>query len=1346
MRHLWLGVFLFACSDSEEGLKIYNSEPASTIASHAEGVELLESVEYTFLGLVSADNHSNLDLKVTWSTDVRELCGETSPDADGSTSCRVALETSDTQLKLQVVDPEGAATISSINVNVLETEVPTIELISPTGDGAYYADQLIHFSARINDAEDEPSDLSYRWESSQEGELLLSSPPTSDGIISGYLNLSEGQHAISLRVEDTTGKSNVADLAITVGGPNSEPQCGITSPESGSGFVFGQNVSFAGSGTDVDINNALLSVEWESDVDGVFNTTPPLSNGEIAFTTNQLSIGNHSITLKVEDEVGGLCTAGVQLVVGTPPSLTINSPLFGDTVTLGESVSFTGMVEDQEDIPSDIHISWVSDIDGEFSTQGSDSSGNIAFGYGDLSAGEHNLTITATDSDGLTSLVAQTLRINTPPTIPSLTIAPSAAYSTDALTVSATSEDVDGDAVTLTYEWSGSNGGSYSGSTLPASETSVGEIWTIRVTPNDGYVDGNYAEDSITISNSEPEINGVSISPSTGVYNDVVLTCSATASDADETIAVTYEWMVGADTYTGSSPDLASTSVMPNDGITCSASANDSHGGTASASATVSVENRDPVVSAVGISPAAIYTNSSLSCSATISDDDGETPTSTVDWSVNGSSIGSGDTLQLDSTLISVGDTLVCTVEASDGYSGTGSNQSSGTVLNTDPVIDEITIDLTSPTTADTVVCSANSSDDDGDTPLLSFEWSNQTSGATYTSSTTTSASAQLDLSTISISSNDVLVCSVVSEDTNGGTATASISVVVYNSGPEFDTPASITPGSAVFTETELICSASATDPNDGILTPSYTWSVGGSTVGTGASYTVSASDTDVGDSVVCVSTATDADGEVATSTASVTVENTDPVLSAVSISPSSGVYNDGILSCSALVTDPDESLSASYSWTLNSIGVGIGNSLDLATTSASPPDTVVCTASISDSHGGNDSVAVSATVENRAPSTPVISISPTSPSAGDDLVCQLDTVSVDPDDQGVSYTYEWTKNGTLTSYTTDTVSGSAVGEAETWVCTVTPSDGTVLGSSASASVSTQIPWSGTATFTNCGQDGQTGPSQAQCDSEYAGSSLEGLVVLSGGIQEWVVPTTGTYTIEAIGASGGDNPNASYCKGFGAQIRGDFDLQAGDVLYVLVGQNPEVSYAGNEYGKGGGGGTFVWKNSLPMIIAGGGGGEANESTSCSSYMHGQAYQSGGYHTTSVSNGNGGAVTNCNWAGGGGAGWYSDGSAVSFSFCYAGAGGISPLSGGLGGDSNTCALNSYSGDIYGGFGGGGGSGIHLGGGGGGYTGGEGGGYCNGTQEAGGGGSYNAGYNQSATSGYNDGSGMVLIEFN
>ena len=80
MRYLIPPLF-FACSTSDEGLKLYNSDPLATITSHGADVELLEGVEYTFIGQVSDDNHSALELKTRWSTDTVELCPEQAPDA-----------------------------------------------------------------------------------------------------------------------------------------------------------------------------------------------------------------------------------------------------------------------------------------------------------------------------------------------------------------------------------------------------------------------------------------------------------------------------------------------------------------------------------------------------------------------------------------------------------------------------------------------------------------------------------------------------------------------------------------------------------------------------------------------------------------------------------------------------------------------------------------------------------------------------------------------------------------------------------------------------------------------------------------------------------------------------------------------------------------------------------------------------------------------------------------------------------------------------------------------------------------------------------------------------------------
>ena len=55
-------------------------------------------------------------------------------------------------------------------------------------------------------------------------------------------------------------------------------------------------------------------------------------------------------------------------------------------------------------------------------------------------------------------------------------------------------------------------------------------------------------------------------------------------------------------------------------------------------------------------------------------------------------------------------------------------------------------------------------------------------------------------------------------------------------------------------------------------------------------------------------------------------------------------------------------------------------------------------------------------------------------------------------------------------------------------------------------------------TFTNAGATGPTGPTQAQITTAYQSTNLAGQVTINTqGIQEWVVPSTGQYEIEAWG-------------------------------------------------------------------------------------------------------------------------------------------------------------------------------------------------------------------------------------
>ena len=134
------------------------------------------------------------------------------------------------------------------------------------------------------------------------------------------------------------------------------------------------------------------------------------------------------------------------------------------------------------------------------------------------------------------------------------------------------------------------------------------------------------------------------------------------------------------------------------------------------------------------------------------------------------------------------------------------------------------------------------------------------------------------------------------------------------------------------------------------------------------------------------------------------------------------------------------------------------------------------------------------------------------------------------------------------------------------------------------------------------GASGKDGPTSL--GSHYTGQDHEGQVTLSSGIQQWTVPYTGGYRIEAVGATGGYNMynNSAQYRGRGARIVGTFNLTEGEIIQILVGQEGGIrkkvlstvssgAVVAVGGGGGGGGGTFVVRGSnTSLIVAGGGGG------------------------------------------------------------------------------------------------------------------------------------------------------------
>ena len=264
----------------------------------------------------------------------------------------------------------------------------------------------------------------------------------------------------------------------------------------------------------------------------------------------------------------------------------------------------------------------------------------------------------------------------------------------------------------------------------------------------------------------------------------------------------------------------------------------------------------------------------------------------------------------------------------------------------------------------------------------------------------------------------------------------------------------------------------------------------------------------------------------------------------------------------------------------------------------------------------------------------------------------------------------------------------------------------------------------------------------------YNGTSLEGQVTQVDGIQRWVVPTTMLYSIEAWGASGGDGRDylSQRYGGVGRYVKITTTLEAGTVIYILVGQGGRRSY---DRCAGGGGGTYVTtakgntaQNSDILVIAGGGGGgghgphdNSHDGQSPEINARGVGEDGGysyDYHTAGNknpggTNGSGGKYasngTRQTQGACGGGGFFGDGAGGYNNISLSSNVGKSFTNGGEGGQAT---IWGYGGARdYGGFGGGG-SQPHAnhvgGGGGGGYNGGAAGGNYNGAWSGGGGSSY------------------------
>ena len=139
--------------------------------------------------------------------------------------------------------------------------------------------------------------------------------------------------------------------------------------------------------------------------------------------------------------------------------------------------------------------------------------------------------------------------------------------------------------------------------------------------------------------------------------------------------------------------------LTPSDGLTSGPSGTDS----------LTISNALPELSDVAISPADASVDDELSCSYSFTDADGDADASSIEWDIDGSTAGTGETL---SSGYVGGSVVTCTVTPDDGTDTGTPVSDSISIDNTVPVLVDVTLGPDPAYEGDTLTCAPGSTTD----------------------------------------------------------------------------------------------------------------------------------------------------------------------------------------------------------------------------------------------------------------------------------------------------------------------------------------------------------------------------------------------------------------------------------------------------------------------------------------------------------------------------------------------------------------------------------------------------------------------------------------------------------
>ncbi len=660
-----------------------------------------------------------------------------------------------------------------------------------------------------------------------------------------------------------------------------------------------------------------------------------------------------------------LTISGIAFAVA-PNTPVISSPANSSSHNGGDFINFSGTCTDTEDgALSGTSLAWTSSKDGQIGN-------GQTVSINTLQSGTHTITLTATDSETLSSNVSISITVtNNAPTSSILLPTNGSSYTAgSSITFSGTGTDIDSDD-TLSYSWSSTIGGVTSvigsSSIIAVSTLAVG-THVIVLTVSDGQGGSTQSTPiTINVTNNAPTATILSPSNNDTFYTGTTVNFNGTGSDTEDAAgALTYAWSCSVHGALSSSAAFNSSTLVEGD-HTISFSVTDTQGASnaTAQSVTIHIGNYDPVATITTPQNGTSYDMDDVIIfqGSAIDTEDGTLSGTSLVWSSSlDGTIGTGNTVT--SSALTSG-THIITLTATDLYTtspGTGTATILLTVSNTFP-----TVNLANPADNssfyenETITFSGTGSDaEDGPLTGNTLTWTSSLDGPIGSGSPMTNNSLTVGTHSITLTATD---------SESAATTSPAITINIGNAPPVavISTP---TDGEAFNRGDTVTFRGSGTDPEDGTLTGAslvWTSSISGN-IGSG---TILPVDTLTTGTHTITLTASDSQLATGTSSIAVTINNNSPVV-AINSPPNNSIYDIGsAISFTGNASDPEDGFitGASLSWVSSIDGtLGTGTSVSAVLSKG----THIITLTATDSESDTSSINLTVHVGNNPPTVSI--------------------------------------------------------------------------------------------------------------------------------------------------------------------------------------------------------------------------------------------------------------------------------------------------------------------------------------------------------------------------------------